>query len=124
MENLTKLTLCRQTELLQSGEIRASELTEAYLKNIEQTEDKIGAYITLTAGQAIEKAAEIDRRRAAGEKLSPLAGIPAAIKDNICTRGIKTTCASKMLENFTPPYDATVVQKACGYRSARKSEYG
>ncbi len=111
MENLTKLTLCRQTELLQSGEIRASELTEAYLKNIEQTEDKIGAYITLTAGQAIEKAAEIDRRRAAGEKLSPLAGIPAAIKDNICTRGIKTTCASKMLENFTPPYDATVVQK-------------
>ena len=111
MENLTKLTLCRQTELLQSHEISASELTEAYLKNIEQSENKIGAYITLTAESAMEKAKEIDRRRASGETLSPLAGVPAAIKDNICTRGVKTTCASKMLENFTPPYDATVVKK-------------
>lgn len=124
MENLTKLTLCRQTELLQSGEIRASELTEAYLKNIEQTEDKIGAYITLTAGQAIEKAAEIDRRRAAGEKLSPLAGHSGSHQRQHLHAGDQNDLRFQNAGKLYAALRRDRRSKACGYRSARKSEYG
>ena len=78
----------------------------------ESTKKKtIGAYLEITREVAEKKAKEVDEKISRGEKILPLEGIPCAIKDNICTKGIKTTCASKILENFVPPYDATVVKK-------------
>lgn len=98
-------------ELMRRREISAEELTAAVYKRIDQVEDTVKAYITQTRDEAMAMAREVDRVRAAGEDPGPLAGIPIAIKDNMCTRGTRTTCASKMLENFVPPYDATVVEK-------------
>jgi aspartyl-tRNA(Asn)/glutamyl-tRNA(Gln) amidotransferase subunit A len=97
--------------LLHKGEVTSREITAAYLERIGTVEDKVKAYVTVTAEQALTQAEESDIKRARGEKLSPLSGIPAALKDNMCTHGIKTTCSSKMLENFIPPYDATVAAK-------------
>ncbi|QJA05859.1 Asp-tRNA(Asn)/Glu-tRNA(Gln) amidotransferase subunit GatA [Thermosulfurimonas marina] len=97
-------------ERLRRREISAEELTRYYLERIERLDPRLRAYITVTPDQALSAAREADRRLAAGEDL-PLLGLPVAIKDNICTRGIRTTCASKILENFVPPYDATVVER-------------
>ena len=97
--------------MMKKGECSAVELTKSVLSRIEETEEKIGAYITLCHEEALAKAAEVDDKRAKGEALSPLAGIPVAIKDNICTKGLLTTCASKILYNFNPPYNATVIEK-------------
>lgn len=93
------------------GSLRVKEVVEAYLERIDRLEDKVGAFITLCGETALKEAEEMDERLARGEDLGPLGGIPVAVKDNICTQGIKTTCASRMLEDFVPPYDATVVQK-------------
>ncbi|MEG2597409.1 MAG: amidase, partial [Oscillospiraceae bacterium] len=71
----------------------------------------IKAYLTIDVDGALKQAAEVDQKRLAGAALHRLAGIPIGIKDNICTKGMRTTCASKMLENFVPPYDATVIEK-------------
>ncbi len=98
-------------DMLRSGEITSKELVEAHFNRIDSVEDKIKAYITLDKEGALRKAEEIDARFKAGEKLADLAGIPMGIKDNICTKGVKTTCASRMLENFIPPYSATVIEK-------------
>lgn len=97
--------------MLVRREISAEELTAKVLSRMDALEDKIGAYITITKEQALKQAREVDQARAAGEHLPPLAGIPVAVKDNICTAGVRTTCASKMLHNFIPPYNATVVDK-------------
>lgn len=94
---------------LRGKEISSSELTEAVFKRIDKTEDKVKAYVTLTKKQALAKAKEVDSK--SGNGLSPLAGIPTAIKDNMCTEGVKTTCGSKILGNFIAPYTATAVQK-------------
>jgi len=93
------------------GSLRVKEVVEAYLKRIDRLEDKIGAFISLCGESALKEAEAMDDRLARGEDLGPLGGIPVAVKDSICTRGLKTTCASRMLEDFVPPYDATVVQK-------------
>ncbi len=109
--DLYKLTINEANKLLEKKQITSVELTQSVLDRIDQTDSVIRAYITVTADLALEQARRVDEKIQKGEKLSPLAGIPIAVKDNICTKGIRTTCASRILENFTPPYDATVVQK-------------
>jgi len=94
--------------LLKKGEISSVELTQAVIDRIVAVDNDIKAYLTLTPELALEQARDADRRRAAGEN-NPLLGIPLAIKDVICTEGVPTTCGSKILENFVPPYDATVM---------------
>lgn len=98
-------------EMLVDKEISSKELTEAVLARMDKTEDRIHAYITETRDMALRQAAAADERIARGEQISYFEGIPGVIKDNICTKGVKTTCASKMLENFVPPYDATVMKR-------------
>lgn len=98
-------------EMLVGKEISSKELTEAVLVQMDETEDRIHAYITETRDIALRLAAAADERIARGEQISYFEGIPGVIKDNICTKGVKTTCASKMLENFVPPYDATVMKR-------------
>lgn len=110
-QKITELTVRELSRRLQSKEISATEAASAYLAAIKEKEPAVGAYLSVLEGAAMQKAAEVDDRRARGEKLSPLAGVPAGIKDNICTKGFKTTCASRMLENFTAPYDAHVMEQ-------------
>ena len=97
--------------LLEKKEITAKDLTEDVFSRVDAVEDKVKAYLMLTKDAALKAAGEADAKVARGETLGFLEGIPGAIKDNICTKGIRTTCASKILENFVPPHDATVVRK-------------
>ena len=97
--------------MLQKKEISSVELTKDVLARIDAVELQVGAYLTLTRDAALAQAEAADKKIAAGEEVSFLEGIPGAIKDNICTKGVKTTCASKILDNFVPPYDATVMTK-------------
>lgn len=108
---LFKLTAHELSDMLRSREVSSVEITKSVIDRIENVENKIESYITTTPELALETAKVVDDKIAKGEEISPLEGIPMAIKDNICTDGIKTTCASKMLENFVPPYDAFVVKK-------------
>ena len=98
-------------EQLVSGTLNAVALTEAVLEHVDAVEPELNTYVTVTAEQARQQAAEAADAFARGEVRSPLQGIPLAIKDNICTRGVRTTCASRILEHFVPPYDATVMQR-------------
>jgi aspartyl-tRNA(Asn)/glutamyl-tRNA(Gln) amidotransferase subunit A len=111
MEELYRLTIDQASRLLKQRSLSSVELTEACLRRIEQIESKIRACVTVCAETAMEQAKEADRLIASGQDIDPLTGIPTLIKDNICTKSIKTTCSSKMLENFIPPYDATVVKR-------------
>lgn len=108
---LHTLTVHQLSELINKKEVSSLELTKTYLERIGQIEDEIHAFVTVTEEEALTQSKVIDEKRARGEELSPLAGIPLAVKDNICTAGIKTTCASKMLYNYIPPADATVVER-------------
>ena len=101
-------------EQLKRGEVSARELTDQHLSRIEAVEPSINAYTEVTAERARADADRIDAARAAGEELPPLAGVPLAIKDNLCTRGVRTTCSSRMLENFVPPYESTVTSRLWG----------
>ncbi len=107
---MTDLTVDLAMALLEKKEISALELTQAALTGIEEVDGRLRAFITVTREQALAAAAAVDARRRSGEKLNPLAGIPMALKDNICTRGILTTCGSRILYNFVPPYDAAVTE--------------
>ncbi|SDF95330.1 aspartyl/glutamyl-tRNA(Asn/Gln) amidotransferase subunit A [Selenomonas sp. WCT3] len=98
-------------DMLVNKEITAVALTEDVLKRIDEVEGDVKAYLTITRDEALAQAKAVDEKIAKGETISFLEGIPGAIKDNICTKGIKTTCASKILENFVPPYDATAMTK-------------
>ena len=98
-------------ELLQTKKISAAELTADIFSRVDEVEDKIGAYLTLTREKAQADARIVDEKISRGETIQPLEGIPCAVKDNICTKGIRTTCASKILENFVPPYDATAYSR-------------
>ncbi len=108
---LYRLTAHELHDKLVNKEISSVELTENLYARIDEVEDKVNAYITLDKENALAQAAKVDAKIAAGEKIAPLAGIPGALKDNICTNGLLTTCASKMLANFVPMYDATVITK-------------
>lgn len=96
---------------IQNKEISCEEVVNYYIKNIKEKEENINAFISLQEEKALEKARNLDKKIAKGEKVGRLSGIPIAIKDNLCTNGVATTCASKMLEDFIPPYDATVIKK-------------
>ena len=106
----TQFTIEKLRSMLDQKEISAVELTQGYLDRIAQYDNTIQSYITVTPELALEQAKAAQKKIDAGEG-SILCGIPLAIKDNICTEGVKTTCASKMLEDFVPPYNATVMEK-------------
>ena len=98
-------------DMLVNKEITSLELTQAVLARIDEVEGDVQAYLTVTRDEALAQAKAVDEKIARGEEIAFLEGIPGAIKDNICTKGVKTTCASRILQKFVPPYDATVVQK-------------
>jgi len=110
MTELADLTLQAARDLLQQRQLLSVELTQAVLDRIVRLDNDIRAYLTLTPELALEQAADADRRRAAGED-HPLLGIPVAIKDVICVEGVPTTCGSRILENYLPPFSATAVEK-------------
>jgi aspartyl-tRNA(Asn)/glutamyl-tRNA(Gln) amidotransferase subunit A len=107
---LHALTIEQASGLLKNKEISSVELTRAVLDRIDAVDGKVGAYLTVDADGALSQARTADQRLAAGNA-APLTGIPLGIKDLMCTRGLRTTCASKILENFVPPYDATVITR-------------
>ena len=110
-KEITALSLRQLSGCLRSAELTAVQAAEAYLASIRENDPSIRAYLSVLEEKAMGQAAETDRRRARGETLSPLAGVPVGIKDNICTKGVTTTCASRMLEHFVPPYSAHVIEK-------------
>ncbi|MFC0265608.1 Asp-tRNA(Asn)/Glu-tRNA(Gln) amidotransferase subunit GatA [Alloscardovia macacae] len=109
--NLVQLSAAQMAEKFKAGEVSSRELVDAHLDVIESAEPQINAFLKVSADVAREQADAIDAKRAAGEELAPLAGVPIAIKDMIVTKGIETTAASKILEGWIPPYDATVITK-------------
>ena len=108
--DIKKLKIREMRKLLDGREISAAELAESYIDRIDKYDGKLESYITVTKEKAMSDAENAQQLINSGNA-SDLCGIPLAIKDNICTDGIKTTCASKMLENFVPPYNATVMEK-------------
>jgi aspartyl-tRNA(Asn)/glutamyl-tRNA(Gln) amidotransferase subunit A len=97
-------------DLVASGEASAVEVTLAHLERIHATADDVGAFLRVLDDAALAHAEDIDRRRASGEPLGPLAGVPVPVKDLLCTAGVETTAGSKILEGYRPPYDATAVE--------------
>lgn len=108
---LFEYTVHELAEKLENKEITSEELVNSYFKRIEEKDDKLKAYLAIYKEEAIKQAKAIDEKRKNGEKLGKFAGIPIAIKDNMCMKDTKTTCGSKILENFVSPYDATVIEK-------------
>lgn len=108
---LYKKSAYELSQMMKNGEVSSVEITKSVFERIKAVEPKIDAYVTLDEENALKAAQEIDNKRAAGEELPELAGIPIGIKDNISTKGLKTTCSSKMLENYVPPFNATVMNK-------------
>ena len=114
MSELHHLTVHQAHQLLQRREVSSTELTQAHIDRIDAVEERLGAFVTVARQGAMNQAALVDRllaRPGSRGELHPLAGIPIQVKDVICTRGIPTTCASRMLESFVPEYDATVMEK-------------
>ena len=109
--NITNLTVHELMDKLANKELTSEEITKAYVERINEKEKDVNAFVTPLCDEALEKAKEIDAKREKGEVASKLAGIPVGIKDNICTKGIRTTCSSRMLEDFISPYNSTVTEK-------------
>ena len=109
--SITELTAGKIQDGLQSGSFSAVEVTQSFLDAITTHDGQVGSFLTVSGDSALEQAAAVDSKRQSGQPLGTLAGVPVALKDNICTLGTKTTCASRMLENFVPPYDAHIVSR-------------
>ena len=105
------MTISAWRQQLQSGEISARELVDQHLERLDASDPALNVYVEVTAERARLEADRVDALRAAGESLGPLAGLPLAIKDNLCTKGVRTTCSSRMLEHFVPPYESTVTER-------------
>ena len=110
MPELWELTASQLRGVIQRGEASCREVADAHLSRIEALDPRVMAFVTLTTDTALEQADRWDQTRARGEELPPLAGVPVALKDNMCTRGLRTTCSSRILGNWQPPYDATVTE--------------
>ena len=108
---LYEYTAHELAKMYRNKETTVPKVVESVFKRIEEKEDTVKAYISLDKENALKRAEEIQSEFDEGKDMPILAGIPVAIKDNICTKGVKTTCASKMLEDFVPPYNATVIEK-------------
>lgn len=109
--NLYEKSAYELSGMLKNKQTSSVEITKSVFDRIESVEEKVDSYVTLNKENALKKAEEVDQKLSNGDVLSPLAGIPIGIKDNISTKGLKTTCSSKMLENYVPPFNATVVDK-------------
>ncbi len=109
--NLYELTIHQLQKMLRSGEVTSVDVTKAIYERINDVDKEIHAYISLTREMALEQAEDADRKIKEGGDIPPLLGIPLAIKDVLCIEGVKTTCGSKILSNFIPPYDATVIKR-------------
>ncbi len=121
MSRLLELSAVELAELFRQGELSSSEIVDSFLEQARRWDGTVGAFLQLDAEQCRAQAAAVDEKRRRGEKLGPLAGVPIAIKDILCTAGTPTTCASRMLGNFVPPYDATVI---CRLREADAVLFG
>lgn len=111
MKKINELSLAESLSLLGRKEISSQELVSAYFDQVDRVDAEVGAWITLDRQGALRQAARIDDHRLKGLALGPLAGVPGGLKDNLCTTTMPTTCASKMLVQYTSPFDATVVEK-------------
>ncbi len=109
--HITELTVHELQEKLKNKELTSTEIVKAYTDRIDEKEGDVKAFVTVLKEEALKQAGEVDKKIQSGEQVSEFTGIPIGIKDNMCTKGVKTTCSSHMLENFIAPYDATVVQK-------------
>ncbi|MDF2440217.1 MAG: aspartyl-tRNA(Asn)/glutamyl-tRNA(Gln) amidotransferase subunit [Abditibacteriota bacterium] len=109
--SLSQLSAYQIAQQVQSKKASCREVVDDFLGRIEAVEERVKAFVTVTGDEARRRADMLDRRLASGEDIGALGGVPIAVKDALCTRGVKTTCSSKMLENFVPPYDAHVVER-------------
>ena len=107
--SLMQLTAVELGKKIKAGEVSVVEATEAALNAIEAKEDKVNSFVTVDREGALKQAEEVQKKIDAGELTSPLAGVPVAIKDNMCTEGLLTTCSSKILGNFVPPFTSEAV---------------
>ena len=114
MTDWTGLTIHESVRALRDGRVTARALVDAYLGRIARLDDTLGAFLTVAAESARAQAEAVDERHRRGEPPRPLEGVPLAIKDVLCTRGIRTTCGSRILDDFVPPYDATAVARLMG----------
>ena len=111
MSDLTKLSAVEIAGLVASGETSAVEVTQAHLDRIGAVDDRVHAFLHVDTEGALAAARAVDERRAAGDELGPLAGVPVAVKDVLTTKGVPTTVGSKILEGWRPPYDSTIVER-------------
>ncbi|WP_019137816.1 Asp-tRNA(Asn)/Glu-tRNA(Gln) amidotransferase subunit GatA [Cellulomonas massiliensis] len=111
MSDLTRLTAADLADRLASGEVTSVEATQAHLDRIAAVDGQVHAFLHVSGEEALATAADVDRRRAAGEQLHALAGVPIAVKDVVVTQGLPTTAGSRILEGWVPPYDATLVER-------------
>ena len=124
--DITELTVHELQEKLRDKELTIKEITKAYINRIKEKEKEVQAFVTVLSDEAEKEAEELQNKVDKREIEGDFVGIPIGIKDNICTKGIKTTCSSKMLENFIAPYNATVMEKNKfrKYDKSWKTKYG